>query len=83
MKISIDVECTPAEARDFFGLPDVAALQRALAEELQKRMGEALGGMDAEKLLRTWFPVGFEGLSELQRQFWAKLAEGAKKGAGE
>ena len=48
MKISIEIDCTPEEARSFLGLPDVAPMQEALMEELQKRMIKALGSMDPE-----------------------------------
>ena len=30
MKIKIDVDCTPQEARAFLGLPDVAPMQKAM-----------------------------------------------------
>ena len=38
MKVTIDVDCTPEEARAFLGLPAVAPLQEAMMQELQKRM---------------------------------------------
>jgi hypothetical protein len=34
MKISIDIDCTPEEARQFLGLPDMGPLQ----DEMKKRM---------------------------------------------
>lgn len=34
MKITIDVDCTPDEARRFLGLPDVAPMQEALMAQL-------------------------------------------------
>jgi hypothetical protein len=38
MKLKMEVECTPEEARTFLGLPDVTALNKALTEEMQARM---------------------------------------------
>ena len=38
MKMTIEVDCTPEEARRFLGLPDVSALNDALVSEMQKRM---------------------------------------------
>ena len=42
MKIVIDVECTPEEARSFLGLPDVAPVQQAMMEEIQRRLAVGL-----------------------------------------
>ena len=30
MKVNVEIDCTPEEARAFFGLPDVAPLQEKL-----------------------------------------------------
>ena len=34
MQVKIDIECTPLEARAFFGLPDVTPLNDQLVEEM-------------------------------------------------
>ena len=36
--INIEIECTPAEARSFLGLPDVEPIQAAVMERLQERV---------------------------------------------
>lgn len=82
MKIKLDIDCTPAEARAFFGLPDVALMQDALMKEVEARMTAALKSMDADALLKTWLPSGFEGLEKMQKSFWESMT-GGKKGAGE
>ena len=35
MKITVDVDCTPEEARRFLGLPDVAPMQEAMMAQMQ------------------------------------------------
>ena len=40
MKFTVDVDCTPDEARRFFGLPDVTALQEKMMKEIEKRIVE-------------------------------------------
>lgn len=82
MKVKLDIDCTPAEARAFFGLPDVAPMQEALMKEVEARMTTALKAMDAEALLKTWLPAGLEGFEKMQKAFWEGMA-GGKKGAGE
>ena len=38
MKITVDVDCTPLEARQFMGLPDVEPMQKAAMAQIEKRM---------------------------------------------
>ena len=83
MKITIDVDCTPEEARAFLGLPDVAPMQAAVMEGLGKRMNAGLEAMDPETLMKTWMPLGLQGLEQAQKMFWSqmgKAAGGAKAG---
>ena len=37
MKITIDIDCTPQEARSFLGLPDVEPMQQALMKMVQEK----------------------------------------------
>ncbi len=83
MKITIDVDCTPEEARAFLGLPDVAPMQAAVMEELRERRSAGLEAMDPETLMKTWMPLGLQGLEQAQKTFWSQMsaaAGGAKKG---
>ncbi|WP_374381001.1 DUF6489 family protein [Dongia sp.] len=70
MKINVDIDCTPEEARAFFGLPDVAPMQAAVMKEMQDRVVAAMRGTDAETLLKTWMPGGAAGLEQMQKMFW-------------
>lgn len=79
MKIKIDIDCTPAEARAFLGLPDVGPIQETLMKEAETRMMAALKSMDAEAMLKAWMPGGFESLEKIQKAFWEGLA-GKKAG---
>ena len=38
MKVNIEIDCTPLEARQFFGLPDVSPMQIAVMDKLQQQM---------------------------------------------
>lgn len=77
MKISIDVDCTPDEARRFLGLPEVAPMQEALVAEMQKRMLANLPAMNPEEMMKTWLPTGLQGLEQMQKMFWAQMASKA------
>ena len=81
MKINVDIECTPQEARTFFGLPNVEPLQQAVMDEVQAKIMQNLQALDAENLMKTWLPAGIQGFEQLQKFFWksAGLATGADK----
>lgn len=74
MKITIDIDCTPDEARTFLGLPDVKPMQDALLREVQARITANIHAMDPETMLKTWMPAGIQGLEQVQRLFWSQLA---------
>jgi len=80
MKITIDVDCTPEEARSFLGLPDVTALQQAMMEELQRRITAGMASMDPETLMKTWLPAGLQGMEQLQKMFWQQMNKAASGG---
>lgn len=82
MKISIDIDCTPEEARSFLGLPDVAPMQAALMAQLQERMAANIAAMDPETMLKTWMPLGLQNMEQLQRMFWQHMGGGGSSGGG-
>ena len=73
MKINIEIDCTPDEARKFLGLPDVSALQESLLKQVESQMSAALQGMEPDAMLKAWFPAGMEGLDQMQKAFWAQF----------
>ena len=75
MKITINIDCTPEEARQFLGLPDVAPLQAAMMDEIENRMRANMEAMDPETLMKTWMPVGVQGFEQLQKMFWAQMGQ--------
>ncbi|MAU41290.1 MAG: hypothetical protein CMF31_06685 [Kordiimonas sp.] len=70
MKISIDIDCTPKEARQFLGLPDVEPLQDLFLKELEKRMVNGLSPEDFEMFFKSWMPMGTQNWDKLQNLFW-------------
>lgn len=55
MKVNIEIDCTPLEARQFFGLPDVTPMQVAVMDKLQQQMTSNIDKMSPEALLQSWF----------------------------
>jgi len=79
MKIKLDVDCTPEEVRQFFGLPEVKPLQEELLKEVQERLRANIKAMDPEAMLKTWLPATLKGFEQLQEMFLAQMAGLGKK----
>ncbi|MCB1532231.1 MAG: hypothetical protein KDJ35_05110 [Alphaproteobacteria bacterium] len=73
MKVKFDIECTPQEARQFFGLPNVEPMQDALMKELEERMRENINSLDPDVMLKTWLPATIEGWGQVQKMFWEQM----------
>jgi hypothetical protein len=79
MKVTINVDCTPEEARVFLGLPDVAPMQEAMMAQMQSQMEKAAAAMDPETIMKTLFPTQAGGLADMQKAFWQQFAAGTSK----
>jgi hypothetical protein len=55
MKVNVEIDCTPMEARQFFGLPDVQPMQMAVMEKLQQQMTANIEKVSPEALMQSWF----------------------------
>jgi hypothetical protein len=55
MKVNVEIDCTPLEARQFFGLPDVQPMQNAVMEKLQHQMTANIEKVSPEALMQSWF----------------------------
>ena len=68
MKVHVDFEMTPEEARKLMGLPDVSAMQKKLVGEMERRIMAAMdSAADPETMLKTWFSWGNQGLEQFQK----------------
>ncbi len=76
MKVNINIDCTPVEARSFFGLPDVTPLNDQLVSEMSKRLSGNMEAMEPEALMRSWMSFG----GEWQKQFMDLMGQAAKGG---
>jgi hypothetical protein len=79
MKFKVDIDCTPDEARAFFGLPDVKRLHEALMPEVEERLRNTLKAMDPETMLKAWLPATLKGFEQLQQMFFANMPGASDK----
>ena len=84
MKVNVEVDMTPEEARRFMGLPDVAPLQEKMLEEMQAKMKAAFDTGDPEAMMQAWMPMGgAKACEQCQKYLWdsARLMSGKKDNA--
>jgi hypothetical protein len=81
MKVHVELDMTPEEARTLMGLPDVRPLQEEMMEEMQARMRRAMDAGDMESLMRAFSPVGGEAFGRFQKFLWdsAQMMTGGAK----
>jgi hypothetical protein len=81
MKITVNVDCTPEEARQFLGLPDLRPMQEAVLAHMQDQMLAGLQSMDPETILKTWMPMGVQSLEQMQKMFWSQFGKASGNGS--
>ena len=70
MKVTVDVDCTPEEARRFLGLPDLTAVHAAFVEKMQKAVSEGPSPEAYADMMKAWGPMSDAGLG-----MWRQMLE--------
>lgn len=80
MKIKIDIEATPQELRNFFGLPDLTPLQDEMLSIIRRNMSAGVEGFDPISIMKPFLPENMQALSTLQKTLWqAMTGQSSKK----
>ena len=85
MKVNIEMDMTPEEARTFMGLPDVQPMQKKMLEEMQARMKAAFDANDPEGMMKAWMPIsygmggGADAFQKFQKAMWDNASAMMKK----
>ncbi len=70
MKVTIEVDCTPEEARRALGLPDLTPLHDRYIALLQQSLDQgAIGPELVETMVKSWTPMGEAGAAMWRRMF--------------
>lgn len=77
MKITVDVDISPAELRKLMGLPDVEPFQQDLMDELRAKMKAGVAGYDPVQLFQPYLASTMASWDVLQ-----KLMRGAVSSYG-
>jgi len=80
MKFTVNIDCTPQEARSFFGMPDVEPLNKMIVDEMSRRAKENLDTLaDPERLIAAWVNMGGKGIEQFQNLMGAAMSGAGKK----
>lgn len=71
MKINVEIECTPDEARRVMGLPDFTPVHDKYICTLLSSMDGSIKPEMLDAMLRSWAPMG-----EASMKFWRQLFDG-------
>ncbi|MGB7418178.1 MAG: DUF6489 family protein [Erythrobacter sp.] len=66
MKIHVEIECTPEEARNFMGLPDVSQANSVYVDNIARAMKGASNPDQLREYAETLAPMGQVGLKLFQ-----------------
>ena len=85
MKLTINIDCTPEEARTFFGMPNVEPLNAMIVDEMTKRAKDNMDTLaDPERFVAQWMTMSGKGMEQFQNLMGAAMtgmggSAGAKK----
>lgn len=69
MKINVEVDCTPEEARRFMGLPDLGPVHDKYISSVIETMDKGVNPEMIETLVKSWMPMGEAGMSAWRKLF--------------
>lgn len=77
MKVNIEIDCTPEEARAFMGLPDVSKANSVYVDTIAKAMKGVSNPDQLQEYAQQLAPMGQMGLKMFQ-----SFMEGGLRGSG-
>ena len=66
MKVNIEIDCTPEEARRFLGLPDLAPLHQVYLGKMEGMIAKGITPDMVQDVVKNWVPMGEAGMSFVQ-----------------
>jgi hypothetical protein len=63
MKVTVNVDCTPEEARRFLGLPDLTPVHEAYLDKMKKAVSDGPSPEVFGDMMKAWGPMNEAGLN--------------------
>ena len=79
MKMTIEVDCSPEEARRFLGLPDVSSLNDHLVGEMKKRIDANMSMISPDEMVKNWMSFGQGAQEHFRKLMEVGLSAATKK----
>jgi hypothetical protein len=79
MKMTIEVDCTPEEARRFLGLPDVSALNDHLVAEMKSRIDSNMAMISPDELVKNWMSFGAGAQEQFRKLMEVGMSAASQK----
>jgi len=79
MKMTIEVDCSPEEARRFLGLPDVTALNEQVVDEMQKRVSANMALISPDEMMKNWMSFGAGAQEQFRKLMEVGMGAATKK----
>lgn len=77
MKVHVEIDCTPEEARTFMGLPDVSKANSVYVDTMTKAMKGVTSPDQLQDIAKSMAPMGQMGLKMFQNFVEGSMAAGA------
>jgi hypothetical protein len=78
MKMTVEIDCTPEEARRFLGLPDVSVLNDHIVSEMQKQIGSNMAMLAPDELVKSWMAYGQGAQEQFRKLMEAGIGAASK-----
>ena len=69
MNVTVNIDCTPEEARRFMGLPDMAPIHDLYLDKVRQAMTEGVTPDMLETMFKSWAPMGEMGMTAWRQMF--------------
>lgn len=77
MKFTVDVDCTPEEARRFLGLPDLSSVHQVYVDKLQRLVSDGVTADMVGDMMKSWGPMTDAGMN-MWRQMFEQMSGGKR-----
>ena len=77
MKVTVDVDCTPEEARRFLGLPDLTPVHQVYIDKMTRAVTDGVTPETFTELARSWGPMSEAGMT-MWRQMFDQMSGGKR-----
>ena len=79
MNVSVNIDCTPQEARTFLGLPDVSPIHEKYIQTMMETFDGSNSVEQMENLFRSFSPMGDAGMRLFQQMMNIGMGGGQDK----